>query len=64
MILCSDENGYRQWEILDKSLSKAKEKLVEIEEVEESAWGKFKSKMDNLVNDIDEDIRKALTYFG
>ena len=42
----------------------ANQKLEEIEEVDESAWGKFKSEMDNLVNDIDKGIRKALAYFG
>lgn len=42
----------------------ANQKLVEIEKVDESAWRKFKTEMDNLVNDIDEGIRKAMAYFG
>ena len=39
-------------------------KLVEIEEIEESKWHRFKSELENLINDIDDDLRKALAYFG
>ncbi len=39
-------------------------KLEELKEADESSWDKFKFELDNYVNDIDEDLREALAYFG
>jgi hypothetical protein len=38
-------------------------KAGEIEKTDESAWSKFKSELDDLVNDIDDDMRKAMAHF-
>lgn len=44
---------------------KAGEKFGEIvEERDEGAWDKFKRELDDLVNDIDDELRKALAYFN
>jgi len=42
----------------------AKDKLEELRRSDESDWQKFKAELDNLVNDIDEDLRQSLAYFG
>jgi len=52
---------------LDTTIRKhqeAKAKLEELERTEKSSLHEFKAEMENLVNDIDEDLRKALAYFG
>jgi chromosome segregation ATPase len=38
-------------------------KLREIEQTDENSWGKLKSEFDDLVSDIDKDLRKAVTYY-
>jgi chromosome segregation ATPase len=43
--------------------NKAGNKFREIEQTDESSWGKFKSEIDDLVSDIDNDLRKAITYY-
>jgi len=51
---------------IEPILEKHKEmtsKANEIEKTDESAWSKFKSELDDLVNDIDDDIRKAMAHF-
>ncbi len=48
--------------ITDK-YKRAKADLGEVEQIDENSWEKFKSKLDGLTDDIDEDLRKALTYF-
>jgi small-conductance mechanosensitive channel len=48
--------------ILEKQ-KKVTSKANEIEKTDESAWSKFKSELDDLVNDIDHDMRKAMAYF-
>jgi ABC-type Fe3+-citrate transport system substrate-binding protein len=42
----------------------AKAKVKELKRSDESIWKKVKAELDNLVNDIDEDLRQALAYFG
>jgi predicted nucleic acid-binding Zn-ribbon protein len=49
-------------EIMEKH-KKAESKLAETEQTDESSWGKLKSEIDDLVSDIDNDMRKAITYF-
>jgi len=52
---------------LDTTIRKhqeAKAKLEELKRTEKSSLHEFKAEMENLVNDIDEDLRKALAYFG
>lgn len=52
---------------LDTTIRKhqeAKAKLEKLERTQKSSLHEFKAEMDNLVNDIDEDLRKALAYFG
>lgn len=43
---------------------KAKDKVKELEKADESGWQKLKKEMDNLLYEIDEDLRKSLAYFG
>jgi hypothetical protein len=42
---------------------KAGAKAGEIEGTDETTWDKFKNELDDLVNDIDDDMRKAMAYF-
>jgi len=48
--------------ILEKQ-KKVTSKSNEIKKTDESSWSKFKSELDDLVNDIDDDMRKAMTHF-
>jgi len=41
----------------------AKAKLAAMEQSDENSWHKFKTELNNLANDIDEDIRESLAYF-
>lgn len=41
-----------------------KAKLKELEQSVEGPWHRLKKELDGLVNDIDDDLRKALAYFG
>jgi hypothetical protein len=42
----------------------AKGKFKEIKKTDEGGWQKLKEELDNLVYEIDEDLRKSLAYFG
>jgi len=42
----------------------AKAKLSTLEQADESSWHTYKKELENLVNDIDEDLRRTLAYFG
>lgn len=42
----------------------AENKLKEVDEVDESSWQTFKVELDGLLDGIDADLRKAMTYFG
>ena len=42
----------------------ARVKVNELKRSDESAWKKAKDELDNFVNDIDEDLRQTLAYFG
>lgn len=52
---------------IDDTLRKyknARTKLEQLKQSDESAWHNQKSELDGYVNDIDEDLRKAMAYFG
>jgi hypothetical protein len=49
-------------EIIEKR-NKCRNKLNEIEQTDESTWGKLKLEFDEMVSDIDKDMRKAMGYF-
>lgn len=55
-------SDFRVEPILEKH-RKVSAKTSEIEKTDESAWSKFKSELDDLINDIDDDLRKAMAYF-
>ena len=42
----------------------AEAKLKELDEADESNWQKYKIKLDQLVDAIDADLRKAMAYFA
>jgi heterodisulfide reductase subunit C len=42
----------------------AEAKLKQLDQSDDSSWQKFKSDLDQLTDDIDEDLRKALAYFN
>ena len=42
----------------------AETKLKELERSDQSTWQKVKAELDDLVDDIDDEIRKAWAYFG
>ncbi len=42
----------------------ARTKLSSLEQADKDSWHIYKRELDNLVNDIDEDLRRALAYFG
>ena len=42
---------------------KAKEKLKDLERVDDRNWTKVKDEIDKLYEDIGEELRKALTYY-
>jgi len=43
---------------------KAKEKLKDLERANDRNWKKVKDEIDKLYEDIDEELRKALTYYA
>jgi len=42
----------------------AKARLKVLAQSDENSWQTYKTELDNLVNDIDDDMRQALVYFG
>lgn len=43
---------------------KAKEKLKDLDQADEKTWQKVKDEIDLLYEDIDEELRYALAYYG
>jgi hypothetical protein len=39
-------------------------KLKELNAADESSWKRYKTELDQLVDGIDADLRKAMAYFG
>jgi len=39
-------------------------KLKILDEADENSWQKYKTELNDLVDDIDADLRKAMAYFG
>ena len=39
-------------------------KLKILDEADENSWQKYKTELNDLVEDIDADLRKAMAYFG
>jgi hypothetical protein len=39
-------------------------KLKELDAADESSWQKYKTELDQLVEGIEADLRKAMAYFG
>lgn len=39
-------------------------KLRELDTADEGSWQKYKTELDQLVEGIDADLRKAMAYFG
>jgi hypothetical protein len=52
-----------QLELILEKHKKIGSKADQIEKTDESAWSKFKSELDDLINDIDDDMRKAMAHF-
>ena len=55
-----------QIEKLRQKHEEAKTKLASLDTgvSDEDSWHRFKTELDDLVNDIDDDLRSALAYFG
>ena len=47
-----------------KKQEAAEAKLKELDAADESSWQKYKSELDQLLDGIDADLRKAMAYFG
>jgi len=39
-------------------------RLKELDEADENSWQKYKTELDHLVEGIDDDLRRAMAYFG
>ena len=53
-----------QMEGLLKKHEAARTKLKELKTSDENAWKRFQTELDDMLDDIDEDLREALAYFG
>jgi hypothetical protein len=42
----------------------AKAKLKELEQSDDKSWQRFKAELDQLLDGVDQDLRKAMAYFG
>ncbi|MGD8293014.1 MAG: hypothetical protein PVF37_15000 [Desulfobacterales bacterium] len=51
-------------EHLMKKNEHAQARLKDMEKSDENSWQKFQEELDQLVADIDTDLRKAMAYFG
>jgi hypothetical protein len=51
-------------ENLLKKREAAKAKLEELEKSDENSWQKIKTELDQVVQGVDEELRRAMTYFG
>ena len=51
-------------EHLMKKHEDAQARLKDMEKSDENSWQKFQEELDQLVADIDTDLRKAMAYFG
>ncbi|MGD8801381.1 MAG: hypothetical protein PVJ44_22890 [Desulfobacterales bacterium] len=47
-----------------KKQEDAEAKLKELDAADENSWQKYKADLDQLVDGIDADLRKAMVYFG
>jgi hypothetical protein len=47
-----------------RKYNNARTKLEQLKQSDESSWQSHKMELDGQVNDIDEDLRKAMVYFG
>lgn len=50
--------------ILPVKTGQARDQARQIQETEGNVWQTYQSELNNLVDDIDEDLRNALAYFG
>jgi len=53
-----------QVKALVKKHEDAKAKFKELEKSDGNTWQKIKGELDQLVSDVDQDLRKAMAYFG
>ena len=53
-----------QIKALVKKHEDAKGKLKELEQSDEYTWQKIQAELDQLVSDVDKDLREALAYFA
>jgi len=51
-------------ESLLKKHGDAKVKLKELENSDDNNWQKIKTELDQLIEGVDEDLRRAMAYFG
>ena len=47
-----------------KKQETAEAKLKELDAADENSWQKVKTELDQLLDGIDEELRKAMAYFG
>lgn len=47
-----------------KKQEAAKDKLKQLDTADENSWQKQKAELEELLDGIDSDLRKALSYFG
>lgn len=47
-----------------KKQEAAEAKLKQLDTADENSWQKYKAELDQLLDGIDSDLRKALAYFG
>lgn len=47
-----------------KKLEAAEARLEALDTADENSWQKYKTELDELLNGIDKDLRKAMAYFG
>lgn len=55
--------GFEIDPIVEKQ-ERLKARLDEVERKPDNSWARFKSEIDGLTNDIDDDLRKGLAYFS
>jgi len=51
-------------ENLLKKRADAQAKLEELDKSDENSWQKIKAELDEVVQGVDEELRKAMAYFG
>jgi hypothetical protein len=53
-----------RFESLVEKQNAASAKLKELEKADDNNWKKFQAELDQLVEGIDQELRRAMTYFG